>query len=164
MWSSVQRRRRPSERRRRGANGWQIGNNRWRTGERYTTCHYVVFYPWWAATGPEFLLTVALKGEQQIDKMLICLSGDCDRGRAIASVVSHHHQADPGSGWGDQDPSCSSAQEPGDKFKASPSGRWVWHQGFFTMHETDLSTATTAVNVICWFMLCYVSLTTQSKI
>lgn len=35
MRISVRRPRKPSERRRRGANGWQIGNNRWRTWERY---------------------------------------------------------------------------------------------------------------------------------
>lgn len=54
-------------------------------------------------------------------------AGTADGGqeRGVRGVLSHHHQADPGSGQRDQDASCSGAPEPGDQLEAAPGGRLV---------------------------------------
>lgn len=114
MWISVPRPRKLWGRRRRDVNVLQTGSNKWRTGERY-----------WIHR----LLSGSTFYEECVCMLAVivwhCFPGNCYRGWAVPSDLLYHHQAGPGSGWGDQRATRASAQEPGDETEASPGGRSV---------------------------------------
>lgn len=65
-----------------------------------------------------------------------------EEGWGVSSGVPHYHQAGPGSGRGDQEASCSGAQEPGDETEASPGGRWACARFIFMPNAGTLMAVT----------------------